>query len=125
MAKLAQLTETDWRQVYKATMHGLQTVAIKVISFDASDKQRADFEKEVGVLTTPGLTAIPASAAVMPTEVVRSIHAFMPSPGTSGWHRWPYWSRAAIATSCSSWAAAATAGRRCSSQSVLLDLIHH
>lgn len=30
--------------------NGVQPVAVKVIAFDASDKQRADFEKEVKIL---------------------------------------------------------------------------
>jgi hypothetical protein len=35
------------RQVYKALLGGVQPVAVKVIPFDASDKERADFDKEV------------------------------------------------------------------------------
>ena len=35
-------------QVYKALLGGVQPVAVKVIPFDASDKERADFDKEVG-----------------------------------------------------------------------------
>jgi hypothetical protein len=34
--------------VYKALLGGVQPVAVKVIPFDASDKERADFDKEVG-----------------------------------------------------------------------------
>jgi len=33
--------------VYKAMLSGVQPVAVKVIPFDASDKERADFDKEV------------------------------------------------------------------------------
>lgn len=33
--------------MYKAMLSGVQPVAVKVIPFDASDKERADFDKEV------------------------------------------------------------------------------
>lgn len=41
-------------QVYKALLGGVQPVAVKVIPFDASDKERADFDKEVSFTHVDG-----------------------------------------------------------------------
>lgn len=122
--------------MYKALLGGVQPVAVKVIPFDASDKERADFDKEVGspgVLIYPcrphacagqsticacKLEYVPAASATL--RLLCGLLCACPE-GCAVPSRWRCWSRAATATWCSSWAPAATAPRRCWSPSALLS----
>ncbi len=120
-------------QVYKALKNGVQPVAVKVIPFDASDQQRADFEKEVGchmsderALRDAILDHLLPHIACCLRHVRRS-QICKPSANVidRALPRWRSWSPAATATSSSSWAPAATARRSCSSPSASCHIQLH